>query len=988
VNGSSTTIGYGRIMRFEPVVDGANIIGGSSTNAVSGGVRGAIVAGGGGRSVDGHLQSNIVTDHFGTISGGINNRAGDNAGTTGDRPHATIAGGRNNVAAGAASTIGGGAGNSSSGEYAVIAGGNNNVASNNWTSVIGGFANTASGYASTVAGGGNNLAAAQHGFIGGGSNNEIVGTLGAITGGEQNDAGATSFVGGGKLNNAAGTTSAIAGGQGNFTDQYGFVGAGKQNVAQAFYTTIAGGEGNQTTAHTDHSSIGGGKNNTASGLLNHIGGGELNKSIGTHAIVVGGLKDSAMADYAFAGGGSDNKASGQYATVTGGVRNKASGYIATVGGGIDNSSSQNFATVGGGNDNKAAGLGATVSGGATNNATGIIAVIAGGSLNINAGDNSSIGGGSQNKIAGANSVIGGGTGNRTGYEGATNLNTQNQFIGGGIGNTTGGDAAVIAGGLFNQAVAGGSFIGAGSYNYSRALYSVIAGGDSNLEGDGTHWSAILGGHKNSIFQRNAVIVGGSNNIIGGEGINAYIGGGNRNIVNGPTSTILAGEDNQTGAHTDYSFIGAGKKNSTSGMYATISGGLNNAAGEHSAIPGGRDLQIHQNSFGFNADGSGTRTNLGTATQLAYFGNANLWLGNVDNTARELRFYEPNTSYTYSGTNYTAFKGQSQSANIVYTLPAAQGAANTVLVNDGSGSLSWATQPASVSGSGTADKIAVWNSSSSITGPSDLTYKNNRLGIGASNPAARLEIANDPVTGRSDIVLGNPGGYMFRDGQGAIAAGMTYGPGYEDVNLGNATGRVIMHAGASHRQITLTNDGRTVIGNTTQNVTPQGTLHILDASGNAATRVYLQESSVQGTNEVFGVYSNNGATARLSVKDGKVGIGNNTPSTTLDVTGNARITSTLKAAGLEVTAGSVVLSYSTVGDGGTMSGTAVVLISSTGNDADQPTASLPASAVNGQVLIVTTNDPDGALVDDGVSTTSFTQAGSLRYMYSAGSWKTM
>lgn len=54
-------------------------------------------------------------------------------------------------------------------------------------------------------------------------------------------------------------------------------------------------------------------------------------------------------------------------------------------------------------------------------------------------------------------------------------------------------------------------------------------------------------------------------------------------------------------------------------------------------------------------------------------------------ASELRFLEPSGS----GSNYTAIKAQAQAGNITYTLPAAN-ATNGVLLNDGSGGLSWDT----------------------------------------------------------------------------------------------------------------------------------------------------------------------------------------------------------------------------------------------------------------------------------------------------------
>lgn len=56
------------------------------------------------------------------------------------------------------------------------------------------------------------------------------------------------------------------------------------------------------------------------------------------------------------------------------------------------------------------------------------------------------------------------------------------------------------------------------------------------------------------------------------------------------------------------------------------------------------------------------------------------------SASTIRFMEPSGS----GTNYTAFKAQAQTANVTYTLPAADGSANQLLSTNGSGTLSWAT----------------------------------------------------------------------------------------------------------------------------------------------------------------------------------------------------------------------------------------------------------------------------------------------------------
>ena len=82
-----------RALRLEPNTTSPNILGGYSGNWLTSGVVGAVIGGGGYAS-----NLNIVTDNYGVVGGGANNRAGDNNGTTSDNPYATIGGGLNNYA--------------------------------------------------------------------------------------------------------------------------------------------------------------------------------------------------------------------------------------------------------------------------------------------------------------------------------------------------------------------------------------------------------------------------------------------------------------------------------------------------------------------------------------------------------------------------------------------------------------------------------------------------------------------------------------------------------------------------------------------------------------------------------------------------------------------------------------------------------------------------------------------------------------------------
>jgi hypothetical protein len=88
------------------------------------------------------------------------------------------------------------------------------------------------------------------------------------------------------------------------------------------------------------------------------------------------------------------------------------------------------------------------------------------------------------------------------------------------------------------------------------------------------------------------------------------------------------------------------------------------------------------------------------------------ISNTGNTGiyNQLRYYEPNASA--NGNHYTAFIAQSQTANVTYTLPAADGTSGQYLKTDGAGNLSWAA-----GGSG-SDAISLQSRTVSSTAPSN------------------------------------------------------------------------------------------------------------------------------------------------------------------------------------------------------------------------------------------------------------------------------
>jgi len=170
-----------RVLRLEPNATSPNVIGGWSGNSVTSGALGATIAGGGTLSA-----TNRVTDDYGSVLGGVNNRAGDASGTTSDHPYATVAGGFSNTANGADSFIGGGSANTTTDTDAVVAGGTLNHAAFRGF-VGGGLNNTAAGGSvNTVAGGSNNMAGGSGSAIGGGTNNEASGISATVPGGDSN----------------------------------------------------------------------------------------------------------------------------------------------------------------------------------------------------------------------------------------------------------------------------------------------------------------------------------------------------------------------------------------------------------------------------------------------------------------------------------------------------------------------------------------------------------------------------------------------------------------------------------------------------------------------------------------------------------------------------------------------------------------------------------------------------------------------------------
>jgi hypothetical protein len=196
------------------------------------------------------------------------------------------------------------------------------------------------------------------------------------------------------------------------TDYGGIVGGGVGNQAgdasgtttDARYATVGGGRNN--TASGSNSTISGGLSNMASNSNSTVGGGNSSTASGAASTVAGGWSNTASGNYSTVGGGYINAASVDSSTVAGGYSNTASGLSSAVGGGITNWASSQYSTVSGGESNLASGGNSTVSGGYNNTASGFFSTVGGGLHNVASGSFSFAAGyRAKTQTAGASPVV-------------------------------------------------------------------------------------------------------------------------------------------------------------------------------------------------------------------------------------------------------------------------------------------------------------------------------------------------------------------------------------------------------------------------------------------------------------------------------------------------------------------------------------------------------------------------------------------------------
>ena len=502
----------------------------------------------------------------------------------------------------------------------------------------------------------------------------------------------------------------------------------------------------------------------------------------------------------------------------------------------------------------------------------------------------------------------------------------------------------VGAGTFGAVVAGGGVNGLA--NSVTGNFGAVSGGVGNTASGGA--SAIGGGIGNTASNGNTVIGGGQGNSV--SGIMSTIGGGRSNNVSGDSATVGGGQGNVASANgvaigggigntaSDYhATVGGGRLNSATDTGATVSGGLastasnnyatvsggaaNTASGDGSVVSGG----------GFNtASGSNAVVSGGSTNQAV--GNRSAIGGGAGNRAG-LRSAIPGGLGLHVGDQSFGFSGHSNVLNTV----------------DFTGQ----------------NNVAVFNNV-------DLWLSN------VSGVANRMHFV-EPNAGTLTLPDANVHSTTFR----AQAQGANIN--YILPAAAGSANEVLRISAVSGTDVTLDwGAGSAVISDSAWMLTGNaGT-----TPGTGARQNYIGTSDAQDV-----VVATNGAERMRVTSGGNVGVGA-TPGATnrLDVqtTTNAGTAVNISAnnaandgIAINVTEGRMVYSYATVASAGTIpSDVMVVDILTDGNAATAATAVLPTTAVNGQFIIVTTSDPQGATVNG----FTFTNTTAVKWIRAAGAWK--
>ena len=291
--------------------------------------------------------------------------------------------------------------------------------------------------------------------------------------------------------------------------------------------------------------------------------------------------------------------------------------------------------------------------------------------------------------------------------------------------------------------------GSGTLSWTTSSVNTVNGTANEIEVSTSDSTTTVGLPDNTTITTSLTVDGlyfgtgsgdGDNNLAVGSSMGS--GTGKRNTAIGTRaleSYSGTGFDNNTAVgYYNMRALSTGSGNTALGaenMFSLTTGTANTSIGNQTMLnvsTGSNNTGLGQRSgqsittgtnntlIGLNADVSSPSANNETVIGKGATGSG-------DNTVQL-----GNTSVTNVNTSGTITAGE-------ITIPNTDGTSGQVLATDGSGTLSWTTSSAGVSGSGTANMIAKFDGSSTVLGNSSVYDDGTNVGIGTVSPAQLLHV---------------------------------------------------------------------------------------------------------------------------------------------------------------------------------------------------------------------------------------------------------
>jgi len=268
-------------------------------------------------------------------------------------------------------------------------------------------------------------------------------------------------------------------------------------------------------------------------------------------------------------------------------------------------------------------------------------------------------------------------------------------------------------------------------------------------------------------------------------------------------------------------------------------------------------------------GSGTPAS-GAFTSLSANNNFSvLPTGTGAGNTGQVRWYE----LAANGTNYTAFKAaDAMAANVVYTLPSADGSSGNMLTTNGSGTLSW-TSTVTGSNISASGNLTVNGNSALGDANTDVTSLKGSLRVYDTDATNYTDIKGPDGTvqsGNLNFILptnaGSSNNMLITDGSGNLSWSSA-------VNGSSVTASGDLAIGGN-----TTIAGNTTLGDGSGDVTSlNGTLRVYDTDGSHYTDIKGGNGAIQAANLNFILPTDAGSNGKVLTTNGSGALSWTTPS---------------------------------------------------------------------------------------------------------------